>query len=489
MAEQVIVRYLDDVYLQIDADKSALYSLKERFTFKVPGYQFTPSYKSGFWDGSISLLNLRNRTIYAGLLEEIKDFCKDSDFDLEVEDHPRFLQTEFSLHEAEEFIKTLKIPECFEQRDYQIQTFVRNIRENRSLVVSPTASGKSYLIYLLLRYLNKKTLIIVPNLNLVHQMYKDFEDYGYDVKKNCHKIYAEQEKVSNAQVYISTWQSIWKLNQDWFDQFDVVICDECHKAKAKCITDIMTKLKDCPNKFGFTGTLDGTQTHKMILTGLFGPVRQLISTKELQDQNYLSDLKIKAIVLKHSQKACKALKDSTYHEEADWICASQKRNNFIKNLALSLKGNTLILYQFIEKHGDILNDLIRKESKKPVFYIHGEVKGTEREEIRQFINNNTEADIIASMGCFAEGINIPGINNIIFAFPSKSKIKVLQMIGRGLRKSEGKEECVLFDLVDNLKWKNRKNYALKHFEERFKYYIEEDFPVRQYDIELKEEEL
>ena len=296
-------------------------------------------------------------------------------------------------------------------------------------------------------------------------------------------------KIHEPTVFCSTWQSIWKLDQQWFDQFDVVICDECHKAKAKCITDIMTKLKDCPNKFGFTGTLDGTQTHKMILTGLFGPVRQNVSTKELQDQNYLSELKIKAIILKHPQKACKELSSATYHEEADWICGSKKRNNFIKNLALSLKGNTLILYQFIEKHGDILNELISKESKKPVFYIHGEVKGTEREDIRQFVNNNKEADIIASMGCFAEGINIPGINNIIFAFPSKSRIKVLQMIGRGLRKSDGKEECVLFDLVDNLKWKNRKNYALKHFEERFKLYIEEDFPVKQYDIELKEEHL
>lgn len=487
MYNKIQIRYLNDVFLRIDAEKSALYSLKERFTFKVPGYQFTPSYKSGFWDGSISLLNLKNRTIYSGLLEEIKEFCKENDFELEIEDHPKFLQTEFSLHEAEEFIKTLKIPERFEQRDYQLHTFVQSIRENRSLVVSPTASGKSLIVYLLLRYLNKKTLIIVPNLNLVHQMYKDFEEYGFDVEKNCHKIYAEQEKASDAQVFISTWQSIWKLEQDWFDQFDVVICDECHKAKSKCITDIMTKLVDCSNKYGFTGTLDGTQTHKMILTGLFGSVRQLISTKELQDQDYLSELNIKAIILKHSDEACKSLRTATYHEEADWICASQKRNNFIKNLALSLKGNTLILYQFIEKHGDILNEIISKESKKPVFYIHGEVSGTEREEIRQFINKNKEADIIASMGCFAEGINIPGIDNIIFAFPSKSKIKVLQMIGRGLRKNEGKEKCVLFDIVDNLKWKTRKNYALRHFEERFKYYIEEEFPVKQYNIDIKEE--
>lgn len=462
--------------------------LSEYFTFKVPGYQFTPAYKNKLWDGNIRLFNTHTRLIYAGLRSHIEQFAEERAYD--VEHLSEFSDTEFSLSEAEAFIKMLK--PTMQPRDYQLTAFTHAIRTGRALLVSPTGSGKSFIQYLIAMYYQsvflsaKKTLIIVPTTGLVHQMNSDFVDYGLD-PKYMHSIYSGEEKETNKPIVITTWQSIFKMPKKWFDQFGCVLVDECHLAKAQSLTGILTKLEHCAYRFGFTGSLDGTLTHALVIQGLLGPIKKVATTAELIEQKHLADFQIKAIVLKYSEETCKACRGLSYQDEMDFIVRNPNRNRFLRNLAISLKGNTLLLFQYVEKHGKLLYDDIKAAAgKRSVYFVHGGVEGEEREDIRKLVEQETDATIIASAGTFSTGVNIRNLHNIIFASPSKSKIRNLQSIGRGLRKGDSKEEAVLYDIADDLTWKTKKNYTLLHFAKRVELYNEEKFPYKLYSVQLKE---
>ena len=465
--------------------------LSDFFTFKVPGFQFMPAYRNKMWDGNIRLYNRRTRQLYAGLVPYVKEFAEQRDYDITI-DPDLDIEDNFSIKDAEEFYKEIKT--TYEPREYQTEAFVKAVRSKRRLVLSPTASGKSFIIYLLTKWYQRPTLVIVPTISLVHQMKGDFVDYGGD-ENDIYCIQGGVDKNTDADVVISTWQSIHKMPRAWFDRFDVVIGDEAHLYKAKSLTGILEKMPNTPYRFGFTGTLDGTHTHKLVLEGLFGAVHTVITTKELIDQKYLADFKIKALILKYTDPTRQLVKKYTYNEEMDFLMACPERNNFIKQLTLSLKGNTLILYHQVEKHGKVLHDIISKavDSNRKVFFIHGGVDGEQREQVRAITEKENDAIIVASYGTFSTGVNIRRLHNVIFASPTKSRIRTLQSIGRGLRKGgadeaagiEGKEQATLFDIADDLTWKTRVNYTLKHFLERMKYYTGEKFPYKVHNINLK----
>ena len=465
--------------------------LSDFFTFKVPGFQFMPAYRNKMWDGNIRLYNRRTRQLYAGLVPYVKEFADQRDYDITI-DPDLDIEDNFSIKDAEEFYKEIKT--TYEPREYQTEAFVKAVRSKRRLVLSPTASGKSFIIYLLTKWYQRPTLVIVPTISLVHQMKGDFVDYGGD-ENDIYCIQGGVDKNTDADVVISTWQSIHKMPRAWFDRFDVVIGDEAHLYKAKSLTGILEKMPNTPYRFGFTGTLDGTHTHKLVLEGLFGAVHTVITTKELIDQKYLADFKIKALILKYTDPTRQLVKKYTYNEEMDFLMACPERNNFIKQLTLSLRGNTLILYHQVEKHGKVLHDIISKavDSNRKVFFIHGGVDGEQREQVRAITEKENDAIIVASYGTFSTGVNIRRLHNVIFASPTKSRIRTLQSIGRGLRKGgadesagiEGKEQATLFDIADDLTWKTRINYTLKHFLERMKYYTGEKFPYKVHNINLK----
>ena len=248
----------------------------------------------------------------------------------------------------------------------------------------------------------------------------------------------------------------------------------------------MTGLNRASYRIGCTGTLDGTQTHRLVLEGLFGPVYKAVTTKELIDNDHLAAFKIKCLVLKYDEIVCKQARDWDYHTEMDYIVGNTARNQFIKNLALSLKGNSLILFQFVEKHGKILYQLINEEKKKrKVFFVFGGTDVEVRESIRAITEKENDAIIIASYGTFSTGINIRNLHNVVFASPSKSRVRNLQSIGRGLRKGDNKEEAVLYDIADDFRIGKFTNYTLKHFVERVKIYDDEKFEYKFYNIELK----
>jgi len=370
-------------------------------------------------------------------------------------------------------------------RDYQVEGVYDALRHNRKLLISPTASGKSLMIYAIVRYYVEKeqnTLIVVPTTSLVEQMYKDFADYGWDVGSYCHKIYAGKERETDSQVIITTWQSIYKLPKQYFSRFNVVVGDEAHQFKSKSLISIMTKLCDAKYRFGFTGTLDGSQTHKWVLEGLFGPSYKIIKTDELMEKGHLAKLDIKVLLLKHPPHRFEVFED-----EVQYLINHQKRNNFIKNLTLDLKGNTLVLFARVEGHGQPLYESINSNTTddRKVFFIHGGVNTDERELVREITERENNAIIVASYGTFSTGINIKNLHNVIFASPSKSRIRNLQSIGRVLRKGENKVKATLYDIADDISYKSRKNYTLNHLIERIKIYNEENFNYEIINIPLK----
>ena len=478
----VQIEKFDEVYIKVKAEPSVMMEMSEYFTFMVPGAKFMPAYRSKFWDGKIRLLNVMTGLLYAGLTKYVEEFCKSRDY--EIEYLTDFSSENFSIKEANDFIAKLK--PTMQPRDYQIDAFVHAVRERRALLLSPTASGKSFIIYLLVRYYAKRTLILVPTTSLVSQLASDFADYGFDSDTFVHRVYAGQDKGSTKPITISTWQSVYKLPKEFFSQFDVVIGDEAHLFKAKSLTSILTKLSGCRYRFGFTGTLDGTETHKLVLEGLFGAVRKVITTAELIEQKHLAAFKIKAIVLSYPDEARKMIaRANDYQSEMDYLVRLDARNKFIRNLALSLEGNTLLLFQFVEKHGKELYAKIKEEaSDRKIFYVAGTVEGEEREEIRKIVENESNAIIVASFGTYSTGVNIKNLHNVIFGSPSKSRIRNLQSIGRGLRKSDTKTAATLYDIADDLSWKNKKNYTLLHFMERIKIYNEEKFQYKIYKVSL-----
>jgi superfamily II DNA or RNA helicase len=366
------------------------------------------------------------------------------------------------------------------------------MQKRRALLVSPTASGKSLIIYLIFRqlhqYQNLKGLIIVPTTSLVEQLYSDFGDYNDGEMTEVHRIYQGKEKETDKPLTISTWQSLYKMPKEYFHQFDYVIGDEAHLFKAQSLTTILTSCINAKYRIGLTGTLDGTKTHKLVLEGLFGTVKKVISTKELIDKQQLSNFEIKCLVLKHTDEECLKAKDYNYPEEIQYLISHEIRNKFIKNLAVSLGKNTLVLYQMVDKHGKILYDMIRETEKignRKVFFVHGGTDTIDREEIRKIMEIEQDAIVVASFGTFSTGINIRNLHNIIFAMPTKSSIRTLQSIGRGLRQNEGKEIATLYDISDDLRYKKHMNYTLKHFVERTRIYNEEKFPFKIYKIGLK----
>ena len=498
MDSNLIISKKDEVYAKITCEKHIARELSEYFTFFVPGYQFVPAYRNRIWDGKIRLFNLQNFQLYLGLLPYLESFCEEREYTFEYQ-NGLDVEDEYSVYHAKKFIEKLDLHsrgEPIEVRDYQIEAYIHAMQKRRTLLLSPTASGKSLIIYLIFRqlldYQNLKGLIIVPTTSLVEQLYSDFSDYSsedtFKTYMHVHRIYQGKEKDTDKALTISTWQSLYKMPPEYFKQFDYVIGDEAHLFKAQSLTTILTSCVNAKYRIGLTGTLDGTKTHKLVLEGLFGTVNKVITTRELIDNQQVSDFQIKCLVLKHDDEICQELKDKDYQTEIQYLISSESRNKFVKNLAVSLGKNTLVLYQMVDKHGKILYDMIKNTENigdRKVFFVHGGTDTSDREEIRRIMEIENDAIVVASFGTFSTGINIRNLHNIIFASPSKSRVRNLQSIGRGLRQAEGKERATLYDIADDLRYKKHMNFTLKHFVERVKIYNEEKFPFKIYKIGLK----
>ena len=479
----------NEVYLQVETEPSIARAISDFFTFEVPGARFMPAYRNRIWDGKIRLFSPATGELYLGLLPYLQKYLTDYEEEFTVSEE---LQNEKTIDRKilDGFIRQLRLRSNgrgIKPREYQVDAVEHAIRTNRALLLSPTASGKSLIIYILVRYYQlllegtstDKILILVPTTSLVEQMHSDFVDYGFN-ESMMQKIYQGHSKNITKPITISTWQSVYKMQKKWFDQFSCIMGDEVHIFKSKSLTGIMNKMVGCKYRHGFTGTLDGTQTHRLVLEGLFGSVNKVTTSKELMDDGTLAKLKVECIVLQYPDADCKYMKELSYQDEVDLIVRDERRNKFIIDLTKHLKGNTLVLFQFVEKHGDILHTMMKDTlSNRKVFYVYGGTDTATREEIRAITEKETDAVIVASYGTFSTGINIRNLHNIVFSSPSKSRIRVLQSVGRALRLGDNKVSARLVDIADDFTYKGRQNFTLRHFMERINIYNEEEFD---YDI-------
>ena len=487
MSMDLRIKKKNEVYLKVQAEPHINYELSDFFTFEVESAKFMQKQRRWKgWDGKIRLFSPATGEIYCGLYDYLVDYAKKKGYEYETEDdenfgHPEDVNKFVTPEAVAGYVKSLRLP--VKVRDYQYQAIYECLRYNRRLLLSPTASGKSLMIYSLVRYhesLDRTVLIVVPTTSLVEQMYKDFESYGWRASEYCHKIYAGQEKYTDADVVITTWQSIYKEPSNWFSKFDVVIGDEAHQFKAKSLTSLMGKLHNCKYRYGFTGTLDGANVNQLVLEGLFGRCTQVTRTNELMKQGYIAKLKVKIILLKHEEQLFEG-----YQDEIGYLVEHEGRNRFIRNLSADLKGNTLILFNYVERHGEPLYKLINSYTERPVYFVHGGVDVEDREEIRRLTEVSDDAIIIASYGTFSTGINIKNLHNVIFASPSKSRVRNLQSIGRVLRKGDNKSQATLYDIADDISTDRGNNYTLNHLLERVKVYNEEKFHYEIIDVKLK----
>ena len=491
---QIKIEKVDEVFIRVFTEASIEQELSAFFTFEVPGARFTPKFRARMWDGKIRMFDLNRKTLYLGLVDYLIKFADRNGYEIEYLNKV-IPEENVDIKIVNQFATYLDLygkGKPIDIRDYQIEAIHHGLNNHRAILLSPTGSGKSLIIYTLSRWHlenDRRVIVVVPTTSLVEQMYSDFVDYSsnnkWNVEKHCQKLYSGFPKEFTSKVLFTTWQSIYKQPKSWFDQFDVVIGDEAHQFKAKSLTSIMEKLTDTKYRIGTTGSLDDSKINKLVLEGVFGATYKVTTTKKLMDENKLANIKIKAIVLKYSDSVRKENKGVDYQKEMDFLVTNYNRNMFIRNLALSCTGNTLLLFQYVEKHGAVLNDIIKEKVKdRKVFFIHGGTDVTDREDIRKILSDEKDAIVIASFGVYSTGINIPSIENVIFASPSKSKIRNLQSIGRGLRLNEGKTHCKLFDIADDLSWKAYKNHTLKHAAERYKLYMEEQFPMQLVEVQI-----
>lgn len=488
---------IDDVYLYISSDDTGdLLQIDEEFKFRVSGYRFMPAYKSGRWDGFVHLFNIRDRTIPIGLYNNLVEYCDTN-----------------NLEYSEDIKDTFKGPSDFDHSlypisikqniitlyDYQETAIKFIIENNRGIILSPTGSGKSSIIYQLIRYWldshEDKILLIVPNLSLVNQMKADILDYSAldDTfnEEDIHIIKGGTNKDGPGRLYIATWQSLGKVLKDpsmtiYWNQFKSVLVDEAHLAKGLTITNIINKLTDCPNKVGLTGTLsaDESKTTKLQLQGLFGPIHITTTTRKLIDSGTVADMRIESLLLDYPDELKQDCKRLTYQQEIDWIVMNPNRNYFISKLASVQKGNTIVLFNFIKQGEDLFTRISEMAPDRQVYYISGEVKGDIREEIRNAIEGHDDAIIVGNISVIGTGISINKLHSMILAHPTKSRIRTIQAIGRLLRKHETKDKAIVYDLADDLSWKKHKNYGLNHYQLRVKYYNQEklDYTVKRIKI-------
>jgi len=489
------IEKLDEVYVRVFSDGSIEQELADFFTYEYPGARFTPQYRARLWDGKVRLYDQVRKTLYLGLVTYVEEFAARNGYAIEYVNQVRHTNN-ITSESVEAYAKSLDPHgrgKPIEIRDYQIDAVTTALDQERTLLLSPTASGKSFIIYTTMRWhlaAQRKCIIIVPTTSLVEQLYTDFEDYSsanmWGVSSHCQKLYSGFTREFTKDVLITTWQSIYLQPKSWFKQFNVIFGDEAHQFKAKSLTTVMEKMDGIRYRIGTTGTLDNKKVHRLVLEGMFGPVHRVTTTKALMDSGRLTTLNIMCIILKYNEEIRKARKNNTYQDEMDWIVSCEPRNKFIRNLAIKSEGNTLVLFQYVEKHGKILYELIKSKvhDKRKVFFVYGGTETTDREAIRHITEGESDAIIIASFGTFSTGINIPSLENVIFASPSKSKIRNLQSIGRGLRLKDGKTKCNLYDLADDLHWKSWKNHTLNHAAERYKTYAEEEFKTKIVEVEL-----
>ncbi|CAL9957889.1 DNA helicase [Vibrio phage D479] len=496
----ITISYHNESYVQILAEPGVLHEMIDYFSFQAEGYRFNPKYKMGIWDGKIRLMTYQGLLPY-GLVEQALSFARNMMYKVEMDPKINPIN-DLSREEFDKWIDGVEMYSGANRIDpywYQKDSVYHAITQKRGVLNLPTSAGKSCIQSLISLYFletlreseEEKILIIVPTTALVQQMMDDFVDYrifGYD---NLYGIKGgvDRNAIGDREIVVSTWQSAVKQPQEWFEQFGMLLVDECHLATGKSLDGIIKKMTNCVYKFGLTGSLRDGKANIMQYVGSFGQIFRPVDTKQLMEEGQVTDLDIKCLMLEYPETVRSEMKGSDYQSEVKWLLSNVARNKFLIKLAYNLSAkqgeNTLLLFKNL-KHGKLLYEALKKvHDPEKVFYVSGATKTEARTEVKKISEDIDGAIIVASYGVFSTGISIKKLHNVIFAHPTKSKVTTLQSIGRVLRKHGSKVRAKLFDVIDNLAIKPKRanakkqyshvNYTMKHGMKRIELYNQEQF--------------
>lgn len=509
MMKDIIIKKHNEFDMLVEADTGITEDIYDFFKFVDPNHNPGPWTK---WDGVIRLFNKKTHRLPIGLLWYLMQWSINMGYsvslDPQIKDKGDPVQIDrWFGKQVISNDKGLRIDPHW----YQEEIVKDVLLIKRRTAIAATAAGKSLIAYLLAKYHVEhnegKFLLLVSNVSLAEQMEENFYEYSqlndFDVENNVHKIYSGKEKTTDKQIVISTWQSLYEIadsgDKAYFKDFTFFVGDECHEAKGKSIQNIGKALVNANYRLGLTGTLHESKCPKLQIESIFGKAKHFVGVKTLQNEGKAAKSKIFVCELAYNdadkrflyneQKKTKERKTlgkaEFYKKEVDFLVEHRGRNQLIVNMANKLGGNTLILFNYVENHGIPLHKMfVDSKGGRKYHIIHGGVKIEDRTTIKNEMEDTTGNVLLASYATFAKGINIKRIDNIIFASPSKSKIRVLQSLGRGLRLHVDKEHLKLFDLADNLIWSGRKNVTYKHMHERIRYYNKEQLSYSKVDLHV-----
>lgn len=502
--EVVWLSPLNQVYCRIECDEGIAADIEDHFSFFVQGAWHMPKFKAGIWDGKIRIFKAGTSQFPIGLIPDLCSWAARSDVEIRAPELvAAFSDPVYDQEILDEFLDGLDIRDendnKLELHEHQRQAVHRFARTRRSLLLSPTSSGKSLITYCFLRWLlwrseeleepGTKILVVVPTTILVSQLLSDFGNYssrdeGFSAATLCHGICSGKEKVvAGTKITISTWQSIFNLNKAWFANYRALIVDEAHLAEGKSISKIGESCTGSPYRIGMTGTLSGAKANEMVIKSMFGPVSQYVTTTELMDKGIVAQLTIKNLILKWSPEVIKAFWDLpvTYDFEKKFLEGHPDRLAMIGLLANGIEGNALLMFTRKE-HGRQLGEACAAIGKKRVFVLSGDNSPEDRDAVKAMMETSSDMIVCASYGIFSTGVSIRNIHHVVLASGAKGRVRNLQTIGRGLRKSGTKSSVILWDLVDDLCKRSKdgrvilkKNYSMDHFLTRVGYYDEEGF--------------
>lgn len=486
--ETIKILYINEVDVKIETEQSIMNEMSDYFKFRIPNFDIIRNMHRGRFykfDGYIRLYDKRGSKLPFGLLGRLVDFAKERKYRLDIDEKITNKINDITRDDLLLWIGSLGLK--LQPRDYQIDSLYKAIYSRKKVVVSPTSSGKSLLISLYIKWIHEhekgKILVIVPTKSLVLQLKGDYESYG--LKEPIHVIMGGYEKEGNERIYISTWQSLYELPKEYFEKFDGVIVDECHGLfvtpdTTKAISKILDNCVNASYRMGCTGTVHDEQIHHFKIESHLGKIYEPTSTKELMDRGILSKFKIRTLMIDYPDNIRIELEKLDWSKQQDFMeNEDNPRQQLIIELAQNLEMNTLILFRKIT-HGTYIYEQLLANTKKEIFYVDGTVDALDREDIRKAMEKKKGIILVASFGTFSAGINIKNLHNVIFASSSKSKIRILQSIGRSLRLHNEKAVAVLYDIVD---WFG---YFKKHYENRLQFYVKEKFKYEEKHVQLAE---
>jgi superfamily II DNA or RNA helicase len=454
----------------VTKDTTYTRAIKEHFTEKVSNYWFSPKFQAGLWTGDVSLFDGRSKTLPYGLLVDVLKFhkCEFPNTELKLDDDVKSLfkspplKIEFNLN--------------LQPYPYQEECVRSILKYSKGIIRVATAGGKSlviaYLINILrLNNLSKKAIIIVPTINLMNQFKSDLMDYGID--ESLLGLVGRGNKEFDRQIIISTWQSL-QNNTDKLPLFDTIVVDEVHTAQAKILKNILSNCINATFRFGFTGTMHEERLESLNTKAFLGPIISEYSASYLAEEGYISKCNVMMLHVEYPKEFKGDYKTIKYD-----VFNDQFRLSAIAKLINSIDDNFLLLVGLVHDEGLPLKRYLEENCPdRKVIFLHGGTDPVDREKWRHKAHKEKNIVLIATYQIFQLGINIPSLKFLILASPFKAKIRVLQSIGRTLRKYANKEKsgAYIIDLLDVT------NKLERHGDIRVRFYVKEGFNVKDYFI-------